>query len=453
VRAPTPDWYLSEITISGSHPAAPALLDRLDAAPALPQLGLVRRRANPPRVDDIDAVARAEVRRVLAAAPGPPGPVAVGVGSRGIANLAAIVGAVVGELRAACYEPFIVPAMGSHGGGTPEGQLEVLAGYGISERALGVPVRATMETTVIGELDGLPVPIDRFVVEADRAFLVCRVKPHTDFRGPIGSGAAKMAAIGMGKQVGAAALHALGVPGLRDRMPAVGRFVAEKLLLGALGIVENEFDETQSLSGLLPADVAGPREAELLEQARASLPSLPFEPIDVLVVERIGKDVSGTGMDPNVTGRWLIAGLEEPDPPPVRCIVALSLTEASHGNALGVGLADFVTQRLADAIDPDVTYTNGLTAGWMGLARLRLPVVLPTDRDAITVAASASGRRPDEPLRLVWIQDTLHTRVVAASSALCEEVDGDLEVLGDLFDVPLDAAGALQPLAQLARGE
>jgi hypothetical protein len=294
------------------------------------------------------------------------------------------------------------------------------------------------------------VPIDRVVVEAGRAFLVCRVKPHTDFRGSIGSGAAKMAAIGMGKQVGAAALHALGVPGLRDRMPTVGRFVAGKLLVGALAIVENEFDETQSLTGLLPGDVGGPLEAELLEQARASLPSLPSLPIDVLVVERIGKDISGTGMDPNVTGRWLIAGLEEPEPPPVRCIVALSLTEASHGNALGVGLADFVTQQLADAIDPAVTYTNGLTAGWMGLARLRLPVVLPTDRAAITVAAAASGRRPDEPLRLVWIQDTLHTRTVAASPALREEANGELEVVGDLFDFPFDDTGALPPLAQLS---
>jgi hypothetical protein len=404
-------------------------------------------------LDDVDATARAEVRRVLAAAADPPGPIAVGVGSRGIANLAEIVGAVVGELRAAGWEPFIVPAMGSHGGGTPEGQTEVLAGYGISERTLGVPVRATMETTVIGEVDGQPVPIDRYVVEAGRAFLVSRVKPHTDFRGPIGSGPAKMAAIGMGKQVGAAALHAHGVPGLRDRMPAVGRFVASKLALGALAIVENEFDETESLTGLPGSDIGGAPEAELLERARVSLPSVPFDSIDVLVVERIGKDISGTGMDPNVIGRWLIAGLEEPEPPPVRCIVALSLTEGSHGNAFGVGLADFVTQRLADAIDSGVTYTNGLTAGWMGLARLRVPIVLPTDRDALLLAAMTSGRRPDEPLRLVWIQDTLHTRVIAASEALCAEASGELEVVGELFDARFDDAGSLQPLAELARGE
>jgi hypothetical protein len=417
----------------------------------LPQLGLLRRRTQAPRVENVDSVARAEVRRVLAAASKPAGgPVAVGVGSRGIANLAEIVGAVVGELRHAGYDPFVVPAMGSHGGGTPAGQVDVLAGYGITERSLGVPVRATMETTVIGHVDGLPVPVDRFVVEAGHAFLVARIKPHTDFRGPIGSGAAKMAAIGLGKQVGAAAIHALGVPGLRDRMPAVGRFVARELLLGALAIVENEFDETQSLTGLVPADVGGELEMELLEEARASLPSLPHEPVDVLVVERIGKNVSGTGMDPNVTGRWLVNGLTEPDPPRVRCIVALSLTDASHGNALGVGLADFVTQRLVDAIDPVVTYTNGLTAGWMGLARLRMPIILPTDREAIAVAAAASGRRPDEPLRIVWIQDTLHTRTVAASRELCEEPRADLEQIGDFFDFPFDHAGGLQPLAQLA---
>jgi hypothetical protein len=425
------------------------VLERLGHAAALPPLGLVRRTTTPGRLDDVGGAARAAVGRIVAASGPTRGPVAVGVGSRGIAGLHEIVTAVIGELRTAGFEPFVVPAMGSHGGGTAEGQREVLAGYGISERALGVPIRATMETEVVGEVEGLPVHVDRHVVEAGRALLVSRVKPHTDFRGRIESGAAKMAAIGLGKQPGAAALHALGVPGLRDLMPAVGRFVAARFLLGAVAIVENEFDETESITGLLPADVGAAREAELLEQARTSLPRIPFDELDVLVVEQIGKDISGTGMDPNVIGRWLMAGLEEPSPPPVRCIVALGLSPGSHGNALGVGLADFVSQRLVDAIDLDVSYTNGLTAGWAGLKRLRLPIALPSDREAIATAVATCGRWADEPVRLVWIEDTLHTRVLAASEPLLAEAASrpDLELVGDGFAFPFDEAGTLAPLA------
>jgi hypothetical protein len=431
------------------------LVGHLAASVELPQVGLVAQRQTTPSLEDVTGTARAEVRRLVEAAAGEPGAaapgaIAVGVGSRGIAHLADIVTVVVSELVRGGYQPFVVPAMGSHGGGTAAGQLEVLEGYGITEGALGVPVRATMDTVVIGDLDGVPVHIDRHVAEAGQAFLVARIKPHTDFRGPIESGPCKMAAIGLGKQAGAATLHGLGLAGLRDVMPEAGRFTARRILLGALAIVENEADETASITGLDGSQVGGPTETDLLEQARLSLPRIPFSHLDVLVIERIGKDISGTGMDPNVAGRWMVTGLAEPDPLPVRSIVALDLTDASHGNALGMGLADFVAQRLADKVDPVKVAMNAITSGWAAIGRSRTPIVMPSDRDAV-VAALASCGRTTGGARLAWIRDTLHTSTMAVSTALWAEV-GDHEGLTGLrppIDLPFDARGDLAPLASL----
>ena len=204
-------------------------------------------------------------------------------------------------------------------------------------------------------------------------------------------------------------MHRLGSDGLRDLIPTVGRYVSERLLLGGLAIVENRLDQTMLVEALGPEDVGGPREAALLEAAAAELPRIPFADLDVIVVERVGKDVSGTALDPNVVGRWLVMGLPEPQPPLTRSIVALDLTPASHGNALGIGLVDFVPRRLADGIDLAKMYVNGLTAGWLGFARCKLPIVLPTDRDAIATAAAVCERAPGDP-RLVWIRDTLETQ-------------------------------------------
>jgi hypothetical protein len=438
------------------------LVGHLAAGVELPQVGLVAQRSTTPSLDDVAGTARSEVRRLVeAAAANPetaaPGPIAVGVGSRGIAHLSDIVAVVVDELKRGGYQPFVVPAMGSHGGGTVAGQLEVLEGYGISEAALGVPVRATMDTVVtghVGETEGghgrVPVHLDRYVAEAGRAFLVARVKPHTDFRGPIESGPCKMAAIGLGKQAGAATLHALGLAGLRDVMPEAGRFTARRILLGALAIVENEADDTASITGLDGTEVGGPKETSLLDQARLSLPRIPFSHLDVLVIERIGKDISGTGMDPNVAGRWMVTGLAEPDPLPVRSIVALDLTDASHGNALGMGLADFVAQRLADKVDPVKVAMNAITSGWAAIGRARTPIVMPRDRDAI-VAALASCGRTASGARLVWIRDTLHTATMAVSASLWDEIadhDG-LSGLRPPIDLPFDDRGDLAPLASL----
>ncbi len=429
--------------------AAMADLATLFAPPLnLPELRLARQQRSAERLDDVPGAVRRAMRVAIEAAGPKRGRIAVGVGSRGIANIRPIVTSVVTELRNAGFEPFVVPAMGSHGGGTPAGQVEVLESYGIAERTLGVPVLATSETTVIGEVAGLPVAIDRHVVEAGAAFLVNRIKPHTDFRGPIESGICKMAAIGLSKQAGARSLHALGPDGLRDVMPEFGRLVARTVLVGGLAIVENEFDETMRIEALRPEDVGGERESALLELARAALPRVPFGELDVLVIERIGKDISGTGLDPNVTGRWAVGGLREPEPLPVRCIVALRLTAASHGNALGIGLVDFVSRQLADDVDLVKTYVNGLTSGWSGVGRTRLPIVLGTDRDAIATAASVSGRSGDV-LRLAWIQDTLHTRTIGISEGLWAEARADAGIeLSAPFRLAFGDDGALVPLAE-----
>jgi hypothetical protein len=431
------------------------LLGQLAAGIELPQVGLVAQRQTTPTLEDVAGTARAEVRRLVQAAAAdplaaPPGPIALGVGSRGIAHLAEIVAVVVDELRRGGHQPFVVPAMGSHGGGTAAGQLEVLEGYGITEAALGVPVRATMDTVVVDAVGGVPVHLDRHVAEAGRAFLVARIKPHTDFRGDIESGPCKMAAIGLGKQAGAATLHGLGLAGLRDVMPKVGRLISRKTLLGALAIVENEADETASITGLDGTEIGGPKETDLLDRARLSLPRIPFPRLDVLVLERIGKDISGTGMDPNVAGRWMVTGLAEPDPLPVRSIVALDLSDASHGNAIGMGLADFVSQRLADKVDPLKVAINAITSGWAAIGRARTPIVMPSDRDAVVAALASCGRTPGGA-RMVWIRDTLHTATMAVSMAIWDEL-GDIDGVSRLrppIDLPFDAKGDLAPLASL----
>lgn len=432
------------------NPEIPGVIERFAEGVVLPEVRLVRQRGSPSSLDDVEGVARREARRAIAAGRTHSGPLAVCVGSRGIADLHVIVRAVVDELTAAGAEPFVVPAMGSHGGGTAEGQLAVLAAYGITEDTLGIPLRATMETEIIGHVGDSPVYVDRNVVAAGQAFLVSRVKSHTDFSGTIESGPTKMAAIGLGKQRGAHAVHSRGLQGLRELMPEMGRFVTGRLVVGALAIVENQRGETASITGLAREEIGGPVESMLLERSRELLPKLPFRDLDVLVVEKMGKDVSGAGMDPNVIGRWLVTGLEEP-PSPVRCVVALELTEASHGNATGVGLADIVTERLVGRIDLAALYTNGLTSGWPSLQRSRIPVVMPTDREAILAAVALFGAGPARPLRLVWIQDTLHTEALAVSEGLWGEAErrDDLEIAGHAVPIAFDEQRRIVPLASV----
>lgn len=413
-----------------------------------PSVALVRQRVETPRLDDIQGAVAEGVARVIGGT-NRRGEIAVGVGSRGIANIAEITLAAVRELKKAGFQPFIVPAMGSHGSTLAEGQAQILDGYGINERTVGVSVRATMETEIIGEVDGIPVHMDRNVLAVGAVFLIARIKPHTDFVGPIESGLSKMCAIGLAKQRGAQAIHAAGVRGLRDIMPKVARVAADKgILLGGLGIVENARDETARIVGLRADEVGGDAEANLLIEAKRLLPKIPFDEIDVLVVDRMGKDVSGSGMDVHAIGRWRIPGVDEDMKPSVTSIVALDLTDASHGNAAGLGLADFIPIRLAEHVDLGATYSNLLTAGIFGIERGQFPIVLATDRDCICAAIATCGRTLKEKLRLVWIADTLHTETFAVSMDLVADVKGrdGLELLSSPRDMPFDRDGRLRPL-------
>lgn len=418
---------------------------------SLPRLTPVRREGVSDPLADVEGSTRREVRRLVAAARRPPGPVAVAVGSRGIANLVAIVAQTVAELRRAGWSPFIVPAMGSHGGGTQAGQVEVLASLGVTEAAVGAPVRAATAVEDVGMAGDAHVFVDRLAAQAGAVFVVNRVKAHTDFRGSIESGPAKMLAIGLGHVAAALELHAEGPAGLRAGVPAAAQVLISKgLVVGAVATVENEVGETAVIRGLLPQEIGNEPEAELLRLAKAMMPRLPFSELDALIVQRMGKDISGEGVDPNVIGRMYITGVPEPESPSIKCIAALSLTEASSGNALGIGLTDFISARLADAIDFTAMYANALTAGIVDVRRAKLPIVLPTDRLTVQAALASCGLRDLSRARVMWIEDTEHLDVVGVSARLAAEAGerDDLSVAEKDREMRFDDQGSLLPPAQ-----
>lgn len=355
-----------------------------------------------------------------ATALGRPPVVALGVGSRGITGLPPMVRRIVDRLKAAGAAPFLAPAMGSHGGATPEGQIEVLASLGITEAAMGCPLRATMDTVVQGHTaGGLPAHFDAFAAAADGIMLMNRIKMHTSFHGHLESGLHKMLAIGMGKEKAATLLHSRGPDGLRDDMPQVARVLLAKVpFLAGFGVVEDGTHRPVALRGLSAPELeAGER--DLLDLARSLAPALPFAELDVLVVDRIGKDISGTGMDTNVIGRLRIPGQPEPATPRIRAIIACDLTEATHGNALGMGLADFTTRALADKVDFRLTAKNVLASGF--LERGRLPLVLDDAAEALRAALAHAFRdRPQDRAgaRVVGIRSTLELEEFTVSENL-----------------------------------
>lgn len=358
-----------------------------------------------------------------AAALGRPPQVALAVGSRGITDLPLMARRLADRLKAAGAEPFLVPAMGSHGGATAEGQAEVLASLGVTEAAMGCPLRATMDTVVLGHTaDGLPAHFDAQAARADGIVLVNRVKMHTSFHGLLESGLHKMLAIGLGKERAATLLHSRGPDGLRDDMPAVARVLLAKVpFLAGFGVVEDGTHRPVALKGLSAPELeAG--EMELLALARALAPSLPFADLDVLVVDRMGKDISGTGMDTNVIGRLRIPGKPEPASPRVKAVVVGDLTEATHGNALGMGLADFATRELAGKVDFRLTAKNVLASGF--LERGRMPLVLDDAAGALRAALDHVFRdrpRDREKARVVRIRSTLELEAFAVSENLIGE--------------------------------
>jgi hypothetical protein len=413
---------------------------------ALPRMLRVRQSFARDRVADIPA----RVRETLGAcrhAIRPGDTVAVGAGSRGIANIDVVVRATVDYLKAIGARPFVFPAMGSHGGATAEGQLEILEHYGISERTMGCPVRASMDVVQVGEALGLPVWCDRLASEADWIGVVNRVKPHTDFKGSIESGLFKMMTIGLGKLKGASQYHRANVNhGYETVITAVGREMLAKARIGfGLGIVENGYDQTGQIEAFNAQDLeAGER--RLLKDAREWMARLPFSPIDVLVVEEIGKNISGSGMDTNVIGRPSNPHEPFPADPKILWIAALDLTEDSGGNATGIGNADFTTKRLADKIDWKKTAINTLTACAPNGAKL--PLVFDSDREAIEAALDCIGLTPPEQARVIRIRSTLVLGEIECSEAYLPAIRerADLEVVADAGPFRFDAAGQLLAL-------
>lgn len=361
-------------------------------------------------VAEPESVAREQVARRFSGMVREGATVAVGAGSRGLTGRVELLRGAIAGLRDAGAQPFVVPAMGSHGGATAEGQSAMLASLGITEDSVGAEIRSTMDTVEVAHTaSGMPLYLDRHAASADYIFPVNRIKPHTCFKGPIESGITKMAVVGFGKQPGAAQIHACGPVEMRNRiLDGIAALTATGRVLGGLGSIESASGEVVEVHALTGAEVGASGELRLTDRARELVPPLPFPQIDVLIVEKGGKDISGTTIDPNVTGRFYVHGLDEPGSPDVSTIVLLGLTEISAGNALGIGFADFIPVSLARQIDWYKTYVNCFTAGIAGVRRSRMPMVLPTDDDCIKAALSMCGRAFDQPKRVVRIHSTLH---------------------------------------------
>ncbi len=335
--------------------------------------------------------------------------VAVGAGSRGLTGRVETLRGAVRGLRSLGAQPFVVPAMGSHAGGTAAGQRDLLATLGVDESSIDCEIRASMRTVEVARgVDGTRIFLDEHAASADRIFPVNRVKPHTCFKGVIESGLTKMAVVGFGKQPGAAQIHSCGPARMGERLLAgIDALRSTGRLLGGVATVESCAGDVVRVAALDADEIGGDAERELTDFARELIPRLPFRDIDVLVIERGGKDISGTMIDPNVTGRFWVHGLADFDSQPAT-IVLLGITEASGGNVLGIGLADFIPASVANGIDWEKTYLNCFTAGPSGVRRSRMPMVLTDADQCIKAAMTMCGRAPDEPIRMVRIRSTLH---------------------------------------------
>ncbi len=412
-----------------------------------PQIFRLRQTFDATRVENVAAEVDTQLSRLKLHEKVQPGQsVAITGGSRGIANIAAILRAIVDHCKNLGARPFLVPAMGSHGGGTAEGQQKLLESYGITETSLGCPIRSSMETVVVGQAkEGFPIHFDRLAFKADHVMVCNRIKPHTGFAGSIESGLMKMLLIGLGKAEGASVYHRA----IRDfSFEQIIRGVAGEVLqrchiLAGVGIVENAYDQTGRIEAVRPEEFET-REKELLQLAKQWLPRLPFPQADVLVIDRIGKDISGTGLDPNVVGRKYNDHVAVEDEwPKVRRICLRGLTEATHGNAIGFGIAEFCRSRILREMDVESTRLNGLTSGH--ISAVMTPLDYETDREMLEAAFSTIGLAGPPDVRLFWIADTLHLGEVECSEAYLDEARQreDLEILSEPRPLPFDTAGNL----------
>ncbi len=394
----------------------------------LPTFHRIERRPDAVTLAEPAAAARREVERLPLDRLDAGDTVAVGVGSRGIASIDGVVVAVVAELAERGFDPVLVPAMGSHGGATAEGQRSVLEALGIDEERTGAPVDARMDVDRIAtvDVDGVetPVYVAEAALEADGLVVINRVKPHTNFTGRIESGLCKMVAVGLGKQPGANAFHSTAID--RGYVETIGAFVTAMRdrapLLGGVAIVENAHEEVAVVEAVRD-DALFEREPELLDRAREELATLPVDDLDLLVVDEIGKDVSGTGMDTNVIGRYRVLNAPDPGRPSIDLIYVRGLTAATKGNGNGIGLADVTRRAAVDELDLHAVYANAITSG--SFARAALPLVAPDDETAIHAATGALGAYDPETARIAWIENTAEVETLRVSPAVAAELDGD----------------------------
>lgn len=344
--------------------------------------------------------------------------IAITVGSRGLAHYLEIIRAIVQWVKDCGGRPFLVPAMGSHGGGTVKGRLNVLAHLGITSENTGAPIEDGEDVVEVGKVENLPIFIDSRAAAADGIILVNRIKPHTVFHGRYESGLVKMLVVGLGKVPGATAFHAQPVERLAQFLENMGRAMLQRLpIIGGVALVENSEDEIALLEGI-PSNQIMEREPVLLQRARELMPRLPFTNADILIVDEMGKNFSGTGLDTNIIGRFSVEGNFDSKEQPAKRIFVRALSPASEGNANGVGLADFITKRLALAIDRKTTYLNALTTGF--LKRVMLPLIFDTDYEALQAAAQSLKKELKE-CSLAWIPNTLHLREILVTANLVAE--------------------------------
>ena len=412
-----------------------------------PRVFRVRQQFTAPTVADIAAEVATQLRGLgLQARIKPGDSVAVTAGSRGIANIALIIRAAVDHFKSLGAEPFIVPAMGSHGGGNAEGQVEILQGYGITADYCGCPIRASMETIIVCQTkEGFPVHFDKHASQADHVLVVGRIKPHTGFVGDIESGLMKMMLIGLGKHAGALIYHRA----IQDySFPQIVRSVAAEVIakcriVAGLGIVENEKEETARIAAVLPEELEA-REKELLVLAKRWIPRLPFDRCHMLLIDQIGKNISGTGMDTNVIGRkYNDHKAVEDEFPKVKVIAVRSLTEETHGNATGIGMAEFCRSRVLEQIDFRKTRINCLTGGHVAAGMT--PFDYATDREILDIALPTIGLTDPPHAKLLWIHNTLDLVEVECGEAYLPQARemSNLEILTEPRPLPFDAAGNL----------
>lgn len=397
-------------------------------------------------VEDIAATVQKELDREDLGGKIRPGmKIAITCGSRGMTNNALMARAMVDFVKAKGAEPYIVAAMGSHGGATAQGQTQILKDYGITEEAMGCPIKSSMETVQIG-LSGVrkqPVFIDKNASEADGILLFNRIKPHTSFRGPYESGLMKMMAIGLGKQKGAESIHHQSPAIMHELVEEYGRTILENCpVLGGIAVIENAYDDTYLIKGLTPQEIID-EEPKLKEISYKTIAHLLFDECDVLVVDKIGKNISGDGMDPNISGRFVLpqycsGGID------AEKVVVLDITDETHGNAQGIGLAEVTTRRLVNRMKLEMTYPTGVTNTFLHL--MKIPMIMDNDREALQLALMCCPEAEDhDHMKLIRIPNTAHIGEIEISEGLLPQAKANpnIEILTDLYDLPFDSQGNL----------